>query len=245
MDRSIYTAMTGAKALLQRQEALSHNLANASTTGFRADLMAFRAVPVRAEGTATTRVANLEATSGFDAAPGPLMTTGRPLDVAVQGEGWLALQGLDGTEGYTRSGGLVLSAEGTIQSASGLPVVGEGGPITIPPGMEVSIGQDGTVSAKTNGQPSVAIGRIKLVNPPVADLTKGTDGLMRLRDGTTAPPDPLVRVADGVLEGSNVNAVEAMVGMIALSRQFEIQMKMLQTTEQNEQRATQLLALKG
>ena len=120
-----------------------------------------------------------------------------------------------------------------------------GGAITVPPGMEVSIGQDGTVSAKSNGQPSVAIGKLKLVNPPVADLVKGTDGLMRLRDGGAVPDDPQVRVADGVLEGSNVNAVEAMVGMIAVSRQFEIQMKMLQTTEQNEQRAAQLLAIKG
>ncbi len=245
MDRSIYTAMTGAKALLQRQETISHNLANASTTGFRADMAAYRSVPVRADGTATTRVASLEATSGFDASQGPLMSTGRSLDVALKGPGYFAVQGLDGNEAYTRDGSFVLAADGTLQTGHGMSVVGEGGAITIPPGMEVSIGADGTVSAKGPNQPSVMIGKIKLVDAPAAALVKGGDGLLRARDGEALPDDPSLRVSEGMLEGSNVNAVEAMVGMIALSRQFEIQMKMMQSTEANEQKAAQLLSLKS
>lgn len=244
MDRGIYTAMAGAKALMQRQEALSNNLANVSTNGFRADLSMFRAVPVRAEGSATTRVSNIEATSGFDSSTGPIHQTGRPLDIAVKGPGWIAVRTPDGGEGYTRNGALVMSAEGTLQTAQGFDVIGDGGAISVPPGMQPSIGSDGTVSAKMAGQPSVTIGKIKLVNPPPETMTKGPAGLMRVADGQ-ASDDPLVQVADGALEGSNVNPVEAMVGMIAVSRQFEVQMKLLQTADANDQKAAQLLALRG
>lgn len=245
MDRMIYLSMTGAKALMQRQEALSHNLANANTTGFRADLTAFRAVPVRAEGAATTRVFALEATAGFDPSAGPMMATGRSLDVAVRGEGWIAVQTPAGDEAYTRAGALVVGADGSLQSPGGFQVVGEGGPIVLPQNAEVAIGSDGTVSAKVGNQPPTQVGRIKLVNPPAAELLKGPDGLMRTIAGDPAPADPLVRLADGTLEGSNVNVVEAMVGMIALQRQFEIQMRLLQTAETNEQRAAQLLTLRA
>lgn len=244
MDRMIYLSMTGAKALMQRQEAVAHNLSNVSTTGFRADVMAFRSVPVRANGTATTRVANLEATAGFDPNPGPMQTTGRPLDVAVRGQGWLAVTGIDGNEAYTRNGAFVVGPDGTLQTHNGYNVVGDGGPIVIPANSQVSIGSDGTITAKTGGQPPVPVGRLKLVDPPVADLHKGPDGLLRLASGE-APADPNVRVADGTLEGSNVNVVEAMVGMITLARQFELQMKMMQTSDSNDQKATQLLSLKG
>ena len=244
MDRSIYTAMAGAKALMQRQDTLSNNLANVSTNGFRADLSAFRAVPVRADGTATTRVSAVEASTSFDASSGPLQQTGRNLDVAIAGAGWLAVQTPDGSEGYTRQGALTLSSEGTLMTASGMEVLGDGGPISIPPGMSVSIGDDGTVSATTPGQRPMAVGKLKLVNPPADTLKKGPDGLMRTADGG-ATDDPSVRVAAGFLEGSNVNAVEAMVGMIAISRQFEIQMKLLQTMDSNDQRATQLLSIRS
>jgi flagellar basal-body rod protein FlgF len=245
MDRLIYTAMSGAKALMQRQDALSNNLANAATTGFRADTMSFRSVPVRAPGTATTRVANLEATAGFDVRPGPIQQTGNPLDVAVLGQGWIAVQGLDGMEAYTRNGSLVVGADGRLQTQSGLPVVGDGGPISLEPNAQVTIGADGTVSARYGRQPPTTVGRIKLVNPPAGQLGKGSDGLARVVGGDPAPTNPAVRLASGALEGSNVNVVEAMVGMIALSRQFEVQMKLMQTTETNEQKATQLLSLKS
>lgn len=244
MDRLIYTAMSGAKATMTRQDALANNLANASTTGFRADLSAFRAVPVRGDG-APTRVHSLEATAGFDAAEGPLAQTGRPLDVAVRGPGWIAVQALDGNEAYTRAGALELSAEGTLQTLSGLAVMGDGGPIVVPQGASVTIGSDGTVTAKQGTTPPTPVGRIRLVNPPAGELSKGPDGLMRTRGGEPAPEDPAVRVVDGALEGSNVNAVESMVGLIAAARQFEMQMKMLQTAEGNEQRAARLLGPAG
>ncbi len=245
MDRMIYLSMTGAKSLMERQDALTHNLANAATDGFRADLMTARAVPVRQDGTATTRVYNVETTTGFNAAQGPVRRTGNPLDLAVRGSGWLAVQGLDGAEGYTRDGGLTLDDQGMLMTRRGQLVLGDGGPIAIPANAEVSIGSDGTVSAKVGGQPATPVGRLKLVDPPVAELTKGGDGLVRLKSGEPAQADESVRVADGALEGSNVSVVEAMVGMIEVARQFEMQMKLLQTTETNEQRAAQLLSLKG
>lgn len=242
MDRLIYQTLSGAKALLQRQDALSNNLANANTTGFRADMLAFRSVPIRGEGMATTRVYNLEATAGFDAQPGNMTQTGRALDMAISGQGWIAVQGLDGGEAYTRAGSFEVSSEGVLQTKSGLPVLSDGGPITVPPNSEITIGGDGTVSAKSPGTPNSPIARIKLVNPPPAELRKGTDGLVRTADGEPAPVDESVRVSSGVLETSNVNVVESMVGMIALARQFEIQMRMLQNAEQNAQRASQLLS---
>ena len=152
MDRMIYLSMTGAKALMQRQEALAHNLANAETTGFRADLMAFRAVPARQDGTATTRVYAMEASAGFDPQAGPIRQTGRQLDLAVAGQGWIAVQGADGEEAYTRDGGLELSADGTLMTRRGQTVVGDGGPLVIPQNAEVLIGSDGTVTAKVGNQ---------------------------------------------------------------------------------------------
>jgi len=146
MDRVIYTAMSGAKATMARQDALANNLANASTTGFRADLSAFRAVPVRGDG-APTRVSSLEATAGFDAAEGPILQTGRKLDAAIRGPGWFSVQGLDGNEAYTRAGSFQLSADGVLQTQSGLAVLGDGGPIAVPAGAEVTIGSDGSISA--------------------------------------------------------------------------------------------------
>lgn len=244
MDRLIYTAASGARALTQRQDAIANNLANANTPGFRADLLAFRAVPVRGEG-ASTRVMALEATAGFDANGGDVQSTGRSLDVAVQGAGYLAVQSNLGDEAYTRAGSLEISAEGLLVTRSGLAVVGEGGPLNIPAGAQVSIGADGTVTAKQGGGAALQVGRIKLVNPEAGELRKGADGLLRMSSGEEATADGAVRVVDGAVESSNVNVVEAMVSMIAVARQFETQMKLLQTAEQNDQRAIQLLSHAG
>ncbi|MGE5116387.1 MAG: flagellar basal-body rod protein FlgF [Betaproteobacteria bacterium] len=240
MDRMIYLSMAGAKATLQRQDTLANNLANASTVGFRAELQAFRAVPVNGSG-ASTRVYALETTPGYDATPGAVQSTGRNLDVAMKGNAWLAVQALDGTEAYTRAGALEVNAEGVLTTAGGLTVLGDGGPITVPADATVSIGADGTLSARAANGKTSTIGRLKLVTPE-APLERGADALFRAADGSELAADPNARVQDGALEGSNVSPVETMVAMIAAARQFEAQMKLLQTAESDEKSASQLLA---
>ena len=238
MDRMIYLSMAAAKATMHRQEVVAHNLANASTNGFRAELAAFRAVPVRGDG-ASTRVYALESTVGYSNAPGVVQTTGRPLDVAVKGNSWLSVQALDGAEAYTRAGALEVNAEGVLTDLQGRPVVGDGGPLTLPANAVVEIAADGTVSAKVGRERPQPVGRLKLVTPE-ATLQRGTDGLFRATEGDL-PADPAARLQSGALEGSNVNAIESMVAMIAAARQFEQQMKALQSAEQKEQSATKLL----
>jgi flagellar basal-body rod protein FlgF len=240
MDRLIYLSMSGAKAAMQRQDVLANNLANASTTGFRAEMAAFRAVPVRGDG-ASTRAYALETTIGHDDRGGPVQTTGRDLDVAMKGGAWLSVQALDGTEAYTRDGALEVTADGTLVGIGARAVLGDGGPITVPPGAQVSIAGDGTVSAIVGNDPPQAVGRLKLVTPGDA-LLRGDDGLFRAAGGEDLAADPNARLVSGALEGSNVSAVETMVAMIAAGRQFEQQMKSLQTAEQREQTATRLLS---
>jgi flagellar basal-body rod protein FlgF len=239
MDRLIYLSMSGAKASLQRQDVLSHNLANASTNGFRAEMAAFRAVPVRGDG-ASTRVYALESTIGYDDKAGPLQTTGRELDVAVQGKSWLAVQGLDGTEAYTRAGSLQVNPEGQLVTLSGLQVAGDGGPITVPANAAVEIAPDGVITTRVGTARPQQAGRLKMVTPE-APMNRGTDGLFRAADGNELAQDPNARLQSGSLEGSNVSAIETMVAMISAARQFEQQMKMLQGAEQREQGAAKLL----
>jgi flagellar basal-body rod protein FlgF len=242
MDRMIYLSMSGAKAMLQRQDNLSNNLANASTPGFKSQIEAFRAVPVLGSG-ASTRVYALETTPGYDATPGPVTATGRNLDVAVKGNSWLSVQALDGTEGYTRGGSLDVSADGTLTTRGGLPILGDGGPIQVPANAEISIGGDGTVSAKGVDGKITPVGKLKLVTPgDDTRIERGTDGLFRAAGGDL-DADPNARVQDGALEGSNVSPIETMVSMIAAARQFESQMKMLQTAEGDEKAAAQLLSM--
>ena len=245
MDRLIYTAMTGAKHVFMQQAGTANNLANASTIGFKAQEHRFRAVPVVGEGM-PTRAFVVDASVSDVMDEGPLMYTGRSLDVAVNGRGWLAVQLPDGSEAYTRAGSLDVSVAGVLQTKSGLAVVGDGGPINIPPDNAIEIAPDGTVSIiPTFGARNTAnaVGRIKLVNPDEADLVRGSDGLFRLRNGNPAPTDERTRLTSGTLEGSNVNVTDAMVNLISLSRQFEMQIKMLQTADTNAQRADQLLSL--
>jgi flagellar basal-body rod protein FlgF len=239
MDRMIYLSMTGAKATMQRQEVLANNLANASTPGFRAELTAFRAVPVQGSG-AATRVYALESTPGYNAEPGAVQATGRNLDVAMKGNGWLAVQGLDGTEAYTRAGALDINNEGLLVTKTGLTVLGDGGPITIPANAAVQIAPDGTVSAAVGNAKPQSVGKLKLVTPEVP-LQRGEDGLFRGADGDL-PADANARVQDSALEGSNVSPVETMIAMIAAARQFEQQMKMVHSAQEKEQAATKLLS---
>jgi len=248
MDRLIYTAMSGAAQALEQQSVTANNLANASTTGFRAQLSAFRQVPMNFEGNAagdpTTRTFVLSSTPTADYTPGPIQQTGNPLDVAIQGPGWLSVQTADGTEAYTRAGNLHVDANGQLVTANNLPVLGNAGPMSIPPGAAVTIGKDGTVNALIPGDPPTAIAtvdQLKLVNPDVTTMTRGDDGLFRTADGQPAQADPTVAVAPASLEGSNVNAVSAMVDMITNARQFEMQTKLLNSANQNDQSANKLL----
>ena len=240
MDRMIYLSMTGAKATMQRQEIVANNLANASTQGFRADLTAFRAVPVLGDG-ASTRVYALESTPAYNDEPGQVQPTGRGLDVAMRGKAWLAVQGTDGAEAYTRAGALDVTAEGTLVTKTGLTVLGDGGPITVPANAELNVAADGTISAKVGNQPPQAVGRLKMVTSETP-LLRGTDGLFRSADGAELPADANARLQDGALEGSNVSAVESMVAMISAARQFEAQLKVIQAAQEKEQQAAKLLA---
>ena len=246
MDRMIYTAMTGANAAAHRQAVLSNNLANASTNGFRAELSTYRAVPVRGDG-ASTRVFALEATAGYLDTPGAPQRTGRSLDAMTQGKSWFSVQGLDGTETYTRNGSFEVSPDGTLLNSNGLTVLSDGGaPINVPAGAELTIGFDGTLSARVGNQAPTNIGRLKLVTPTADDpIKRGTDGLFRSTSGEPLPTDTTARLQTGTLEGSNVNPIETMVGMIQAARQFEAQIKLLQTAESNDRSAGQLLGLQG
>lgn len=245
MDRMIYIAMSGAKHTLEQQAVVANNLANASTTGFKAEMAVFRAVPTIGPGM-PTRAYVVDTTIGPDYTPGPLMLTGRPLDIAVKGQGWIAVQGADGREAYTRDGGFQTTANGVLQTRSGLNVAGGGGNISIPPNSTITIGEDGTVSAvPTDATPnSVAIvGTIKLVNPPEANLERGADGLFRQITGLPAILDPNVQVTAGALEGSNVSAAQMLVEMISHARQFDTQLKLITMADTNAQRWSQVLNL--
>jgi flagellar basal-body rod protein FlgF len=247
MDRLIYIAMTGAQQLMEQQAVAAHNLANAGTNGYKAETTAFRVAPVTGPGL-PTRAYAVDTSTGADLTPGALQPTGRDLDVAIEGDGFFAVQARDGTEAYTRAGSFSLSADGELTTRGGLTVLGEGGPIVVPQDSKISIGADGTVSVLSASQSATGIevvGRLKLVNPPRGEIVKGLDGLFRVRGGGAADADPAVKVAAGMVEGSNVNTVNAMVDMINLARQFEMHMKLLQSVEGNEQRAAQLLSNNG
>lgn len=247
MDRLIYTAMTGAKHAFLQQAGTAHNLANASTIGFRAMEHKFRSVPVQGDGM-PTRAFTVDASVSDTFDQGPMMATGRPLDVAVQGAGWIAVETANGQEAYTRAGNLQINANGQLQTASGLNVLSDGGPIAVPPDNSVTIAPDGTVSVvplygtRNNAND---VGRIKLVNPPENELVRGDDGLFRTRNGQPADADENVRLATETLEGSNVNPVDSMITMISLARQFEMQIRMLQTADANAGKADQILSMNG
>lgn len=245
MDRMIYIAMNGAKHSMQQQAVTAHNLANASTTGYKAEANAFRALPVLGDG-AQTRTFVVDSTTGADLSAGAIQSTGRDLDVAVQGKGWIAVQAADGSEAYTRDGSLQVGSNGLLQTRSGLQVLGDGGPIAVQADAEITIGRDGTISIVPMGQTPntvATVGRLKLVNPPETDLVKSGDGLFRLKSGLPAPADASVALMQKSLETSNVSVVDSLVSMISLSRQFDMQMKLLQSAEANAGKASQLINL--
>ena len=250
MDHAIYTAMGAASQTLNQQAVTASNLANASTPGFRAQLNALRAVPV--EGLSLpTRTLVTASTPGADMSQGQMDYTSRPLDVALQQDGWLAVQTPDGSEGYTRNGNMQVSPAGQL-TIQGNPVMGDAGPIAVPEGAEITIAADGTISALTPGDPPNTvspIGKLKLVKATADEVVRGDDGMFRLSQaaqaarGGTRQADPTIRVMSGVLEGSNVKPVEAMTDMIASARRFEMQMKVISSVDENEQRANSLLSM--
>jgi len=243
VNKALYVAMTGAKEIFNAQAVNNFNLANANTTGFKAELSAFQSQPVRGSGFAS-RVYAMDNTTGWNSAAGSMISTGRPLDVAVQGQGFIAVQGPNGKEAYTRNGNLHVESSGLLVTSSGQLVLGDNGPISVPPSSSIRIGADGTVSAVPRGQTPntlVTVGRIKLVNPRPASLERGSDGLFVTASGKPAPADASVRLASGVLESSNVDVANAMVNMIDLSRNFDLQVKVMKSADSNAAAAGQLL----
>lgn len=247
MDRFLYVAMTGASELQLAQAVTNNNLANASTTGFKATLASALDVPIEGPGHADARVYSMTAGQGIDLTPGGIVQTGRELDIAVDGDGWIAVQAPDGSEAYTRAGDLKIDAYGLLTTRAGEPVLGEGGPIAISQYQSIEIGRDGTISIRPLGQEASVLSvvdRIRLVSVPPADLVRGTDGLMRVAEGAAAVPDAGIKVVSRSLESSNVNVVGAMVEMITQARAYEMQIKMLGTAESIDQSSQQLLALR-
>jgi len=245
MDRMLYISMNAAQQTMLSQAANSNNLANVNTTGFRADFEQFRSQPVFGEGL-PTRVYSMSERPQTDYQQGSVQSTGRELDISIQGEGFMAVQGKDGREGYTRAGDLQITATGQLVTGTGLAVMGEGGPIAVPPAEKIEIGADGTVTIRAVGagpNELTVLDRIKLVKPELSNLFKDADGLMRLQDGTNAPIDATITVASGTLESSNVNAVGALVNMIELQRQYEMQVKMMKTADENSAASARLLQM--
>jgi flagellar basal-body rod protein FlgF len=235
--------MTGAKQIMQAQAVNNHNIANASTTGFRADAVAFTSEPVYGAGFAS-RVNAVAGDAGTDFSGGVMMNTNSPLDIAVNGKGFIAVRGADGAEAYTRAGDLQVTASGAVITATGFPVLSEAGPLNVPPSTQVTIGSDGTVSVVPLGLTPAAqsqVDRIKLVNPATKDLQKGADGLLRLKSGGKAKTDETVTITSGELESSNVNAAQSLVNMIELQRLYELQIKSINSTDQNEQSAQRMM----
>lgn len=247
MDKSLYIGMSGAKQNMMSQRAHANNLANVNTTGFKKDFAQARSMPVFGEHHPTRAYAMSER-PGTDLSAGALQETGRKLDVAVESEGWLAIQNQQGEEVFTRTGSLQVDVNGMLRLASGEMVMGNGGPVALPPFDNIEIGADGTISIVPVGGPPnqlAEIDRLKLVNPPADALEKGEDGYMRRKpdqalDGPE-PPDAGMRVVSGFLESSNVNAVEEMIANMQLSRQFEMQIKVMQSAQENSEAAARLL----
>ncbi|MDO9423181.1 MAG: flagellar basal-body rod protein FlgF [Methylobacter sp.] len=246
MDRSLYIAMSGAKQTLMAQTVNANNLANTQTTGFKSDLEHFRSRPVVGAGF-PTRVYAMNEKPGVDLSQGGMQTTGGDLDVAINGEGYFAVQGADGKEAYTRAGDLRVTPEGLLQTGAGLQVLGQDGPITIQPAEKLTIGSDGTISiiplGSGNATTQVEVGRIKLVKMEADNLEKSTDGLLHAKDGNPVVASADVRLAQGVLEGSNVNAISAMVDMIELARNFELQTKVMKSVDENSAVGAKLMQM--
>lgn len=245
MDKMLYLAMSGASQNTLAQRAHANNLANLSTSGFRRDFEQARSMPLFGDGY-PARVYAMSERPATDFTPGSLQETGNELDVAIEGQGWLAVQAPDGSEAYVRTASMKIDALGMLRTGSGLPVLGNAGPIAVPPQQQIEIGQDGTISIRSLGEaPNVVaqVDRIKMVNPDPKSLVKGEDGMIRLKEPATQLADANVRLTSGFLESSNVNAVAEMTSMLALARQFELHVKMMRTAEDNASAVARVMQL--
>jgi flagellar basal-body rod protein FlgF len=250
MDKLVYTAATGLKAHMAAQAAIANNMANASTTGFRADRVVLDRLSLTGGGDefASRAPAGAEV-QDFDRTPGALQTTGRPLDVAMLGnDTWMAVQANDGTEAYTRRGDLSVSPSGTLKTGDGYLVMGSGGPITLPPYDSLTIGSDGTVSivpqGDTSGQGTV-IDTIKLASTKGSQTVKGLDNLLHVKGSGALPQDAAAKVQSGALEGSNVNMTQALVDMIENQRSYEVQANLLKSAKDMDEGAASLMRMPG
>ncbi|MFT4607479.1 MAG: flagellar basal-body rod protein FlgF [Urechidicola sp.] len=247
MDKFLYLAMNGASQSMLAQTTNANNLANASTVGFKATLDHFQAKPVYGPGHAD-RAYSTNKGAGADFSQGALMTTGRNLDVSINGEGWFAVQAKDGNEAYSRRGDFHLDPNGLLLNGANQIVLGDGGPITIPEFESLLIGRDGTISIRGAGQSAstlVAVDRIKLVKPDTIQLDRGEDGLFRTRDGLPAEADASLSVTSGTLEASNVNTISSMVRMMEYARHYETQIKLMNLASENDQASAQLMKMNG
>ena len=248
MDKLVYTAATGLRAHMASQAAIANNMANASTTGFRADRVVFDRIQLKGGGTELeARSPTSEEVTDADRSAGAIQQTGRPLDVAVGGDAWLAVQASDGTESYTRRGDLEVAPSGVLQTGDGFVVQGQSGPITLPPYQSLTIAADGTVSIVPqggDGAPQV-VDRLKLVSAKGSDTVKGLDNLLKVRGGGTLPADLDAKVTAGALEGSNVNMTQALVDMIENQRSYEVQANMMKEAKSMDESAASLMRLPG
>lgn len=245
MDRMLYVAMSGAKQNMYAQAINTNNLANVNTTAFRADFVDVESRQLNGPGFAT-RVNSIIENTTTDFSTGTIATTGRDLDVAINGDGWFVVQSNDGSEAITRNGSFKINPAGILVNNRNLPVLGESGPISIPQAQKVEINGNGMVSFIPVGEQStslVSLDRLKLVNPDNSNIVKGHDGMIRLKNGGVFENDATVSIVAGALENSNVNAIAAMVNMIELQRQFEMQIKLMHNAEKNDEKTAQMLKI--
>lgn len=246
MDKLLYIAASGAKQDLLGTAVRANNLANAQTTGFRAQLEQARSMPAYGEGLPTRVFAMTESpTNNYET--GPMIQTGRELDVAIQGQGWFAVLDKNGNESYSRNGNFQLTADGALSDTQGNLILGDNGPLYLPVPLEkFNVASDGTLTTRPVGAPNTVIeeiGRLKLVNPPSDQIERGYGGLFQMKDGSIAQASGNVKVMSGMLEGSNVNAIDEMVNMISLQRHYEMQVKMMKKADELAARGNMLLRI--
>lgn len=244
MDKAIYIAMAAGKNIMQAQAIHANNLANVNTSGFQTDFVQARSFSSQPSGSHDTRAYSLAESTGTNFSRGPIIETGGELDMAIDGDGWIAVQAPDGTEAFTRYGAMKINAVGQLVTGNNLPVLGNGGPIALPPFDNITLGSDGTITIQPEGQQAnvlSVVDRVKLVNPNYEDLAKGLDGLVRRVDGQGEEPDASIRLQAGFIESSNVDAISEMTNIMALARDFEVSVKMMRTVEENSSALAQVL----